>query len=46
VREVLPVTRIEQLQLEALGPRTSATAAAVRERIDAELVAAGAPARG
>jgi branched-chain amino acid aminotransferase len=44
VREVLPVARIEQLQLEAPGPRTSATAAAVRERIDAELAAAGASA--
>ncbi|HEV2980358.1 MAG TPA: aminotransferase class IV [Solirubrobacteraceae bacterium] len=40
VREVLPVARIEQLRLEGPGPRTSATAAAVRERIDAELGAA------
>jgi branched-chain amino acid aminotransferase len=46
VREVLPVARIEQLQLEGPGPRTSATAAAVRERIDAELAAAGAVAGG
>jgi branched-chain amino acid aminotransferase len=44
VREVLPVIRIEQLELEAPGPRTSATAAAVRRRIDAELAAAPAPA--
>jgi branched-chain amino acid aminotransferase len=45
VREVLPVVRIDELQLEAPGPRTSAAAAAVRERIDAELAAAAAPAR-
>ena len=37
VREVLPVHRIEELELPAPGPVTSATAAAVREQIDATL---------
>jgi branched-chain amino acid aminotransferase len=46
VREVLPVARIEQLSLEAPGPRTSAAATLVREHIDAQLAAAGAPAGG
>jgi branched-chain amino acid aminotransferase len=46
VREVLPVARIEQLELDAPGPRTSAAAALVRERIDSELAAAGAPVSG
>jgi branched-chain amino acid aminotransferase len=46
VREVVPVARIEQLQLHAPGPRTSAVAALVRERIDAHLSAAAAPAVG
>jgi branched-chain amino acid aminotransferase len=46
VREVLPVARIEEVELSPPGPRTSATAAAVRERIDAELATAGAAAGG
>jgi branched-chain amino acid aminotransferase len=46
VREVLPVARVEQIELDAPGPLTSMTAAAVRERIDAELAAASATARG
>jgi len=37
VREVLPVHRIEELELPAPGPVTSATAVAVREQIDATL---------
>jgi branched-chain amino acid aminotransferase len=46
VREVLPVMRIEQLELDAPGPRTSATATLVRERIAALLARAGAAMSG
>ena len=46
VREVLPVARIEQFELDPAGPRTSAAAALVRERIDEQLAAAGASAGG
>ncbi len=37
VREVLPVHRIEELELSAAGPVTDATAAAVRAEIEAAL---------
>ena len=42
VREVLPVHRIEELELPTPGPVTSATAAAVRGQLDAALEGAAA----